>query len=191
MIKVSLAYGGRRIKRTMSRTASRSRRATIRAVNAVGQQVRIDARAALAKQLGVPPATIRKVELAQAAFRGSKVPRYTVRWRAEGLPVRRSRHTQFEPYRGAGAGQPKRGRLLTKHWRGGKRIVLEGVIKVGRGRGSGFALPETSSHAERGVGGTKVSRDSRPSRLALDPIRKGIARRFRHQFRVQLKRLLR
>ena len=189
MIKVSLAYGGRRIRRKMARTAARTRRATIRTVNAVGKAVRVDARAALASQLGVPPATIRRVEKAQAAYRGSKVPRYTIRWLAEGLPVRRSRFTKFEPYRGPrGAGQAKRGRLVTKHWRGGSRIVLEGVIKVGRGRGAGFALPETATRDERGVGGTKVSRDSRPSRLALDPIRKTIPRRFKAEFRRQLRR---
>ena len=189
MIKASLAYGGRRIKRKMTRTAARTRRATVRTLNAVGKVLRIDARKALAKQLGVPPATIRKVEKAQAAFKGSKVPRYTIRWIAEGLPVRRSRFTKFEPYRGArGAGQAKRGRLLTLHWRGGKRVTFEGVIKVGRGRGAGFALPETATRDERGVGGTKVSRNSRPSRLALDPIRKTIPRRFKAEFRRQLRR---
>ena len=103
--------------------------------------------------------------------------------------MRRSRLTKFEPSKGQSGKGQQRGRLVTRHWQGGKRIVLEGVVRVGRGRGTGFVFPETSRHDERGVGGPKVSRGSRPSRAALDPIRATIPRRFKREFKKQYRRL--
>ena len=190
MIKFSFKWsqGGRGIRRAAKRIADRTRKATARTANIVGKAVRIEAREALAKQLGVPPAVVRRVESVRPAYQGSKTPAYTISWTAKGLPVRRAKATKFEPYKGSKRGKGQRGRLVTRHWRAGKRIVLEGVVRIGRGRGAGFALAETSRHDERGVGGPKVSRGSRPSRSALDPIRKIIPRRFKREFRAQLRR---
>ena len=179
-LTVSLSRGGRGIKKAVRRATKRTDRAALMATNRIGKLVRAEARAALAKQLEVTPATVRRVEKAQAAFRGSKRPAYTIRWTPDRLPVARVRSKQFKAYRGSGG---KRGKLSLKLWKSGRRVVLEGVVKSGRT----FILPARGGLPERAVGGPRISRGSAPSKAALDPIRRGLRKRYKREFRRQLK----
>ena len=177
---VSLSEGGAGIKRKVRAIGKRTRRAALLATNATGKVVRVEAREALAGVFDVSPATVRKVEKAQAAFRGSKRPAYTVYYRQTRMPVQRVRSIKFRRGRG---GPGARGTLTFRLWRGGRRIVLRGVVK----RGRGYILAATRRLPERAVGGPRVSPRSRPVRLALNPIRKGLRKRFRREFKRQHK----
>ena len=180
-ITVSLSEGGRGIRRGARRGARRTRFTAASASNWLGKIVRVEAREALAKQLEVSPATVRKVEKAQAAYRGSKKPAYTVSWRPDRMPVARVRSKQFTAYPKTGG---KRGKLSLKLWKSGRRVVLEGVEK----RGKAFVLPASGGRTERAVGGPRITRGSAPSRAALDPIRRTLKKRYKREFRRQLRR---
>ena len=179
-IQISLAQGGRGIRRKVKRMTRRTERAALRATNRVGQQARIRATLALALALDVSPATVKKVSKAQSARPGSKRPVYTIRWRSDRMPVARVRAKEFKAYRGSGG---KRGKLSLKLWKSGRRVVLEGVEK----RGRTFILPARGALPERAVGGPRITRGSAPSRAALDPIRRTLPTLLRREFKRQLK----
>lgn len=178
-----LARGGRGIAKRGRKIRTRTRAAAVKASNTLGKRVRVEARESLAAQFDVSPATIRRIEKAQAAFRGSKSPAYTVYYRQTRMPVQRVRSLKFRRGRGRGAGA--RGTLTFKLWRGGRKIVLRGVLK----RGRNYVLQATRKLPERAVGGPRASPRSRPVRAALNPIRKRIRKRFKREFRRQLKAL--
>ena len=180
-ITVSLSEGGRGIRRALKRIERRTARAALMTSNRLGKEVRVEARNALAKQLDVTPAWVRKYEKARAAYKRSKTPAYTVSWRPDRMPVARVRSKQFTAYPKTGG---KRGKLSLRLWKSGRRVVLEGVEK----RGKAFVLPASGGRPERAVGGPRITRGSAPSNAALNPIRKGLKKRWKREFRRQLRR---
>ena len=174
-LKVSLAQGGRGLRRWADKGKKRTQTAALRATNTAGRWGRTQVKREVVKLLNVPQKELRSKEY-RAASRRRPVYRFTI-FRRE-YHVRELRSVRFRPYKG-GAGA---GKLRFRAY--GKKIVIDRVMKRPSSKGDKYViLPKVATGRPKRVMGPWVKKNYREPRR----LKKELPKRFRKEFRRQIK----
>ena len=181
-----LAQNGRGIRKAERRMAASAKRAALKAANATGKELYVELVKTMASEAGASEAAIKKTLIRKAAStrqRGKPVYSIKVRpGRAGQVPIQALKSAAFSRKKKR-ASSSGRGRLKFKGLRG-KIVDLPGVVRVGKGRGAGYAFPETRKRRGRSVGGLKFKYRQTPR---IERLRKTTRKRFRKNFRAAYK----
>ena len=185
-LKVSWAKGGRGIRKAERRMAASAKRAALKAANATGKELYVELVKTMASEAGASEAAIKKTLIRKAAStrqRGKPVYSIKVRpGRAGQVPNQALKSAAFSRKKKR-ASSSGRGRLKFKGLRG-KIVDLPGIVRVGKGRGAGYAFPETRKRRGRSVGGLKFKYRQTPK---IERLRKTTKPKFKRHFRQAMK----
>ena len=166
--------------------AASAKRAALKAANKTGLELYNALVPIMASEAGASEAAIKKTLIRKAAStrqRGKPVYSIKVRpGRAGQIAIKPLKSAKFER-KAKRASSSGRGRLKFKGLRG-KIVDLPGIVRVGKGRGAGYAFPETRKRRGRSVGGLKFKYRQTPR---IERLRKTTRKRFRKNFRAAYK----
>ena len=179
-LKVSLAQGGRGLRRSQRRMTAATQRAAIAASNDVGRKIYAELVEAMSVEAKASSAAVKRTLIRTAASRRQKRKieyRIKVRpGRAGQIPVKALK-TKFRPVKKGST----RG-ALTFDQLGGEEVTFASVDRFGSGRGAGYGFARTSKLKARAVGGVRFKFRQTPR---IERVRKRIKPEFRRAFRAR------